>query len=266
MWSHLKTAVVAAIIGAVAATGTVAFAGSGIGGVFNLGQSNYVNHESLLAGSTAADQLDVANLNTGSSAKALGLLGKSPTAAAGVVSNTGGGPALGLTVNSGKTPFTVNSATRVTNLNADKLDGIDSRSFAQTYPGMPSNAAGTAKTLLGSNAVSLGSTGGLITVPGVAHFDASCITNMAYLTFTADAPGTLFSDGTSGGSPTFAVFQPGESGQLVVALNGAGRLTVHWFVGTPGAQSGQTLVSMTVFAYSGSPCVFTATAVVQSNA
>src|SRR3954453_6903580 len=39
---------------------------------------------------------------------------------------TAGATALGLTAASGHTPFTVNSATRVVNLNADKLDGLDS--------------------------------------------------------------------------------------------------------------------------------------------
>jgi hypothetical protein len=37
-----------------------------------------------------------------------------------------GATALGLNVASGHAPFTVNSGTKVTNLNADKLDGIDS--------------------------------------------------------------------------------------------------------------------------------------------
>jgi hypothetical protein len=37
-----------------------------------------------------------------------------------------GATALGLNVATGHAPFTVNSGTKVTNLNADKLDGIDS--------------------------------------------------------------------------------------------------------------------------------------------
>ena len=82
MWNHLRSGIVGGIVaGAVILAGS-AVAGSGIGGVFNLGQSNTVNHESLLAGSTAGDQFDVANVNTGTTAKALGLLGKSATAPA----------------------------------------------------------------------------------------------------------------------------------------------------------------------------------------
>jgi hypothetical protein len=44
-------------------------------------------------------------------------------------SATGGSTALGLTVGAGKAPFTVNSSGKVTNLNADRLDGIDSTEF-----------------------------------------------------------------------------------------------------------------------------------------
>jgi hypothetical protein len=46
-------------------------------------------------------------------------------------SSASGATALGLNVPAGKPPFTVNSGTKVTNLNADKLDGIDSASFLQ---------------------------------------------------------------------------------------------------------------------------------------
>ena len=43
-----------------------------------------------------------------------------------------GATALALNVASGHAPFTTNSATRVTNLNADKIDGIDSGGFVRT--------------------------------------------------------------------------------------------------------------------------------------
>jgi hypothetical protein len=44
-------------------------------------------------------------------------------------STTTGATALGLNVASGHAPFTVNSGTKVANLNADKLDGLDSTGF-----------------------------------------------------------------------------------------------------------------------------------------
>src|SRR2546423_4177311 len=42
-----------------------------------------------------------------------------------------GATALALNVASGKPPFSTNSPTRVTNLNADKLDGLDSSKYAR---------------------------------------------------------------------------------------------------------------------------------------
>src|SRR4051794_23330588 len=44
-------------------------------------------------------------------------------------STTAGSTALGLSVASGHAPFTVNSGSRVVNLNSDRLDGLDSASF-----------------------------------------------------------------------------------------------------------------------------------------
>jgi hypothetical protein len=43
--------------------------------------------------------------------------------------NSGTGPALGLQVQQGNAPLAVNSDTKVANLNADKLDGLDSGAF-----------------------------------------------------------------------------------------------------------------------------------------
>jgi hypothetical protein len=126
MWSHLKTALVAGIVGALAATATVAFADSGIGGVFNLGQTNSVNHASALVGSTAGAQVTFYNASTAANAAGAAVYGKSATVAALQAGNLGAGPALGLCVTPGHAPLTVNSATKVANLNADKLDGIDS--------------------------------------------------------------------------------------------------------------------------------------------
>ena len=49
-------------------------------------------------------------------------------AGAGVVGkNTGGGPGLKAIVNPGAPPLAVNSGVKVANLNADLLDGLDSR-------------------------------------------------------------------------------------------------------------------------------------------
>ncbi len=58
-----------------------------------------------------------------------GLVGRVASGAALMVSNPSGGPALDLRVQAGKAPMKVNSATKVANLNTDRLDGKDSAAF-----------------------------------------------------------------------------------------------------------------------------------------
>jgi hypothetical protein len=78
------------------------------GGNFILGQANTASSTTSLArtGANTAKGLQVTNTSTGT-----------------------GATALGLSVASGHAPFTTNSGTKVTNLNADKLDGVDSIGF-----------------------------------------------------------------------------------------------------------------------------------------
>jgi hypothetical protein len=87
----------------------VALGGVGVaatGGNFILGQSNTAGAKTSLSAQINGKALDITNNNTGSSATA-----------------------LGLNVASGRPPFAVNSQSKVANLNADKLDGLDSTSF-----------------------------------------------------------------------------------------------------------------------------------------
>jgi hypothetical protein len=97
-------------LGALAVTlavGTAtALAGSGVGGVFNLGETNTVSATSILTGATAGSQLKVVNNSADAAATA-----------------------LDLSVVSGRAPFKVNSSSKVTNLNADLLDSRDSTYF-----------------------------------------------------------------------------------------------------------------------------------------
>jgi hypothetical protein len=131
MKQFFKGAAVGGAAAAAVLTATAAIAGTGVGGIFNLGQNNTVNQASALTGTTNGDQLDVVNNGTASNATAGTFVGKSATAAAIRSFNTGGGPALGLSVNAGKAPFTTNSAVKVANLNADQLDGYDSAVFVK---------------------------------------------------------------------------------------------------------------------------------------
>ena len=87
------------------------FAGSGVGGVFNLGVTNTVNKVTVLKGSASTALLRV--------------------------TNDGTGPALNLNVkNPGTAPMTLDaeSTGKVQYLNADQVDGLDAHSFV-TGPG-----------------------------------------------------------------------------------------------------------------------------------
>jgi hypothetical protein len=99
----VKGALVGGLSGALVMVASGALAGSGIGGVFNLGVTNSVNRTSVLVGKTTGSMLRVRNNGTG--------------------------PAAAFQVAAGKAPFGVNSNVKVKNLNADLLDGIDSTGF-----------------------------------------------------------------------------------------------------------------------------------------
>src|SRR5204863_6463178 len=58
------------------------------------------------------------------------------------VTNTGGEPAAKFTANAGIAPFAVSNSTKVANLNADKLDGIDSTGFLRKL--LPLSLSGSA--------------------------------------------------------------------------------------------------------------------------
>jgi hypothetical protein len=101
----MKGALVGAIASSIVMISASALAGTGIGGVFNLGQTNKVNAQTTLRGSVNGRSLQV--------------------------TNTGSGPALGITVGAGKAPLVVNAkAGKAINLNADKLDGHHASFFA----------------------------------------------------------------------------------------------------------------------------------------
>jgi hypothetical protein len=101
-----------------------------------------------LTGSTAAAQLKVVNTSAAGGASGLVAIsaGSSQT---GSFTNTGGGPAASFNVNGGVAPFTVNSQTKVSALNADQLDGLDSSALQKRVTG--TCAVGTAVRVVNSN-------------------------------------------------------------------------------------------------------------------
>jgi hypothetical protein len=102
--SHLTFGNVISLLALFIALGGTTYAATG--GNFILGNPNSASSTTALTAPVAGKGLQVTNTSTGT-----------------------GATALGLTTASGHPPFTVNSGTKVTNLNADKLDGLDSSAF-----------------------------------------------------------------------------------------------------------------------------------------
>jgi hypothetical protein len=106
--TFFKGVVLGAVVSAVTVVASAAIAGTGVGGVFNLGKTNAVNASTVLTGVATGTQLQVSNSSTHA-----------------------GATAIGITVADGKPPLVVNSKTKVKNLNADQLDGLDSSELGQ---------------------------------------------------------------------------------------------------------------------------------------
>jgi hypothetical protein len=148
----------------------VALSGVGIAG----------NGQSLILGKSD----NTATLKTGLSApindKALQLTN----------TNTGtNATALGLTVASGHAPFTVSSQTRVANLNADKLDGIDSSGFVQ---GRGTALANRIEFVPTNNKT-------LLTIPGLGYLLAFCSSDVGGVEWANDtsSPIDFWQDSTN---------------------------------------------------------------------
>jgi hypothetical protein len=99
----VKGALVGAIVAGILVVAVNATAGTGIGGVFNLGKVNKVNAQSTLTGAAKQPQL--------------------------ALRNAGNGPALSLTVRPGHVPMRVSSKRMVPNLNANYLGGKAASDF-----------------------------------------------------------------------------------------------------------------------------------------
>ncbi len=128
LMARSRGAALAAVV-VVLVTASSAVATHGQFPIFMGHTNNPSGKATTLAGAVAGRLMQFTNSSTTNTATAQGATNKSPVAPAIQATNSGGGPALSLTVNSGKAPMRVNSAVKVANLNADKLDGKDSTQF-----------------------------------------------------------------------------------------------------------------------------------------
>ena len=91
--SFYKGIVLGAAVAILVLVASTAVAGTGIGGIFNLGQTNTVNATSALSGASVGAQLQVTNSGTGSGAQGIGAFNNS-VAATLYGRNSGGGPGV----------------------------------------------------------------------------------------------------------------------------------------------------------------------------
>jgi hypothetical protein len=119
-----RSAVTTAIVLALVIAGTTLAAATG--DPLKLGMTNTINAITTWSGAATSRLLQISNTSTAAGARALSLL-SSAAASTLYVQNTGTGPGIQISVAAGKPPLTVNGAAgKATNLNADKLDGLDS--------------------------------------------------------------------------------------------------------------------------------------------
>lgn len=210
--SFLKGAVVG-LVCALLGGATVALAGSGVGGVFNLGVSNPVDAKTTLTGASPNAQLQVTNTYPVAGAAGLAATSKS-SSPTGSFTNTAGGPAGAFLVNPGVTPFTVNSTGKVANLNADLFDGLNSTAFLRNQvPLSLKGAVATNGVITGTN------TGGANGVQGEASaFGVSGVYGQ--------------SDGAGYGVAGRAN-APGGVGVYAESTGGGPALKIHASVGAP---------------------------------
>jgi hypothetical protein len=135
--------VAGALVCGVTLMSTAALAGTGVGGVFNLGTTNRANVATTLRGTTNGQQLRVSNSAT-----------------------TGTGIAgIGIHTEAGKPPLVVDSNTKVANLNADLLDGQRASAFV----------TGGGQVVSGRVAAPIADTTlNLLGVPGFGRMEATC--------------------------------------------------------------------------------------------
>jgi hypothetical protein len=227
--SFLKGATFGAVVCGMTLVSTAAFAGTGIGSVFNLGTANRTNASTVLVGSTNGQQLRVAN---------------NATTGTGV---TG----IGIHTAANEPPLAVDSKTLVNNLNAALLDGQTSAAFV-TGGGRVTNAQ-IALPISDSSSTVLG-------VAGFGSVEATCAQTgfeMAWRNQTT--PSTALNVWMLHDGVTDFVVQPasGDANKIVDGNQGNGLFGVQ--VG----RSGHVANITTAAHWSPAGCAFQAQAVSQ---
>ena len=224
--SHLTYANVMVTILAFIVLGGMSYAATG--GNFILGQSNSASSTTSLTRTGA---------NTG---KGLQVTNNSTTA---------GATALGLNVASGHAPFTVNSGTKVANLNADKLDGVDSGGFVR----------GRGTFLANRLVFNPTNSKTLLTIPGLGYLQASCNSNDTDLTWWNDTGGNvdMWWDSTNSHFDSTVMTNTNGNGDLLSRVSNRDGVTLALGVGNdPGPRRTAVLHAFAYQSGDGAPCGF----------
>jgi hypothetical protein len=217
---------------------TGAAAGSGVGAVFNLGKTNKVGATSSLTGSTGHPMLSV--------------------------TNSGTGPALSLHAGKGRAPLSVNSATRVPDLNASLLGGLAASQFIQ--------GNGQSRSFGINMSTASNSTKNLLSVPGFGTLSASCTSasggSATVLLLTGSHPIDKFGVSVNSNSVSSVANSSLASGQeYVLASVSAGsvigvweRMILRYSTGSGSSQATHLATAEIMLAASATACDFDASA------
>ena len=139
--SFYKGIVLGAAVSILVLVTSTAVAGTGIGGIFNLGQSNTVDATSALSGASVGAQLQVTNSGTGSGAQGIAAFNNS-VAATLYGRNSGAGPAI-----SGRADKKNNGVEGVSaGPGASGVYGANTSTNAMGLPGAASGPVGSASS------------------------------------------------------------------------------------------------------------------------
>ena len=202
--AFLKGAVVGALISCITLASSAALAGTGIGAVFDIGATNTTNASTVLQGSTNGPQLRVVN-NAASGAGAAG---------------------VGIHTATNKPPLAVNSRTKVTNLNADLLDGQDSTAFVGGGGRIVSARLESAISSVSSN---------VLTVPGFGTMQSTCaLTGFGLVWHNGTNPSSALDEWFVTNGQTRFINQANNTVSTPVAIDVKGDQTFSAEMGRPG--------------------------------
>jgi len=227
--TFLKGVLLGAVVCGAVVVPHAALAGTGIGGVFNLGTTNRANASTVMQGSTTGQQLRVENdASTG-------------------IGTTG----IGIHTAPNEPPLAVDSKTKVNNLNSDLLDGQTSTAFVAG--GGRILSARLPETNPGANAT-------VLAVPGFGTIEASCApTGLGMLWRNGTAPSTALDVWVVSHGVTRYVSQAATNVATPLAIDVKGDEMFSAQVGRPG----HTATLTTAGHWTPTGCVFHAEAVVQ---